>query len=129
MNCLEARKCMYDYLNRDLDERTLRDFLSHLEDCPECMEELKITHMVYTGVEKLENEDDDLNLDRAFRKSLEQSRFHLIRLSMLTTGRYAADTAVFWSLVLALLLRGRILLQKHGVELRYPVLSCLFFFV
>ncbi|MFC2734711.1 MAG: anti-sigma factor family protein, partial [Oribacterium sp.] len=50
MNCLEARKCMYDYLNRDLDERTLRDFLSHLEDCPECMEELKITHMVYTGV-------------------------------------------------------------------------------
>ncbi|MFC2734971.1 MAG: hypothetical protein ACFN2Z_05975, partial [Oribacterium sp.] len=84
---------------------------------------------VYTGVEKLENEDDDLNLDRAFRKSLEQSRFHLIRLSMLTTGRYAADTAVFWSLVLALLLLGRILLQKHGVELRYPVLSCLFFFV
>lgn len=111
MNCLEARKYMYDYLNRNLEERKLRDFLRHLEECPDCMEELRITHMVYSGVASLDKGNEEpLNLEREFRKSLEQSRFLLFRRTGLRILKYSVETAAFWSLLISLLLYLRITL-------------------
>ncbi|NWO21524.1 zf-HC2 domain-containing protein [Oribacterium sp. oral taxon 102] len=109
MNCLEARKCIYHYLNGDLGEEKLRSFLQHLTECPECMEELRITHMVYSGVAKLDSSTDDpLDLERDFRRSLEQSRFLLLRRTGLRITCYAVETAAFWSLLLSLLLYLRL---------------------
>ncbi len=107
MTCLEARKCIYDYLNHNLEDERLRGFLAHLEECPDCMEELRITHMVYSGVAKLDNDDDNLNLDREFRRTLERSRMHLLRLTGLRIARYSMDTAVFWALLFMLIMQLR----------------------
>ncbi len=109
MNCLEARKCMYDYLNGNLDELKLRGFLDHLEECSECMEELRITHMVYSGVAKLDDgSDDNMDLDREFRRNLEQSRFKLWKRTGLYITKYSVETAAFWSLIFILILYVRI---------------------
>ena len=47
MNCLEARKYIYDFVQKNWEEEMVEDFLKHLHSCPECQEELRITHMVY----------------------------------------------------------------------------------
>ena len=71
MTCLEARKCIYDYLNNKLSDEKLQEFMEHISECDECMEELRITHMVYSGVQKLDAVDDsNLNIDGSFRRQL-----------------------------------------------------------
>ena len=41
INCLLARKRIYAYLNDDLSDTELREFMEHVENCPECMEEVQ----------------------------------------------------------------------------------------
>lgn len=106
MTCLEARKNIFDYLNSSLDDHTLREFLRHIDSCPDCMEELRVTEMVYSGVRKLDEEDfQNMDFEREFRRLLEESRFHL----RMVTGRHilasVVDTLAFWSLVTALVLK------------------------
>ena len=109
MTCLEARKCIYAYLNNKLNDRELHDFLQHIEECPECKEELRITHMVYSGVAKLDSDtESSMNFDESFRKSLEQSKMHLFLMTVLRNIRYAIDTCAFWGIMIALALQIRI---------------------
>lgn len=86
MNCKEAEKKIPAFLNDDLDGRGLAEFMEHIEDCPECMEELSIQFLVAEGMEqleqgnnfnlqealtsKLENADDRIRLNRALRHIL-----------------------------------------------------------
>lgn len=109
ISCLEARKCIYEYLNGSLGEQRLRDFLDHIEECPECMEELRITHMVYSGAARLDSsEKEPLDLERDFHKSIERSRTMLMGRSGLRIARYAVETAAFWGLLTSFLLFLRI---------------------
>ncbi|MDD6281997.1 anti-sigma factor family protein [Oribacterium sp. HCP28S3_H8] len=115
MTCLEARKCIFNYLNHNLDDETLKKFMEHLEECPDCMEELRITHMVYSGVARLdsENDEDSMDLDSEFRHTLEQSRFHLMKVAAVRICRYAVDTMVFWETMIILFMQLRVWLLGY----------------
>ena len=64
MTCLDARKKIYDYLNNKLTDVELKDFIDHVNGCDECMDELRITHMVYRGAAELDSDaDTNLNID------------------------------------------------------------------
>ena len=109
MTCLEARKCIYDYLNNKLSDEKLQEFMEHISGCDECMEELRITHMVYSGVQKLDAVDDsNLNIDGSFRRQLMDTRFYLFRIHAIRIIRMAADSVVFWAVLVTLLLQLRI---------------------
>lgn len=109
MTCLEARKCIYDYLNHKLSDEKLQEFMDHISECDECMEELRITHMVYSGVQKLDAVDDsNLNIDGSFRRQLLDTKFYLFRTKALEIIRMVADSAVFWAVLVTLLLQLRI---------------------
>lgn len=109
MTCLEARKRIYDYLNNRLSDQELKEFLNHVESCHECMEELRITHMVYSGVASLDSDDDEgLNIDGIFRKNLQESKFYLFRLATRKVIRITIDTAIFWSILVTFILQVRI---------------------
>jgi hypothetical protein len=109
MTCLEARKRIYDYLNNRISDQELKQFLDHVENCHECMEELRITYMVYSGVAKLDSDDDSsLNIDGTFKKNLLESRFYLFRIAARKTIRIMVDTAIFWAFLITLILQLRI---------------------
>lgn len=109
INCLLARKRIYAYLNDDLSDTELREFMEHVENCPECMEELKITHMVYTGAKSLDDaESGTLDFETSFKRLLIRSKHYLLKLSMLHVMRYAVNTMSFCSVFLILLLQLRI---------------------
>ena len=46
MNCKEAEKMIPAFLVKQLNSRDLNQFLLHVEECPECMEELTIQYLV-----------------------------------------------------------------------------------
>ena len=100
-------------MNHRLDDRKLRAFLNHLEECAECKEELRITHMVYTGVEQLDDErSDSMDIEASFGTAIDEARFRLFRHDIRTIACYAADAVAFWSVLLALALQIRIWIYR-----------------
>ncbi len=72
MKCKEAEKEIPSFLNDELDGRDLAEFVDHIEDCPECMEELSIQFLVAEGLEQLE-QGNNFNLQKALTWKLEDA--------------------------------------------------------
>ena len=64
MNCKEAEKKIPLFLDDDLDGRDLAEFVEHIEDCPDCKEELSIQFLVTEGMDQLE-QGNNFNLQKA----------------------------------------------------------------
>lgn len=69
MNCKDTEKLIPAFLRDDLDSKELRQFIEHIDSCPECMEELSIQFLVAEGLERLEN-GSNFNLQNALAKKL-----------------------------------------------------------
>lgn len=62
MNCKRCEKLIPRFMNNSLDIDDLREFIEHVEDCPNCKEELTIEFLVKEGLNSLEKgETFDLN--------------------------------------------------------------------
>lgn len=72
MKCKEAEKEIPSFLNDELDGKDLAEFVDHIEDCPECMEELSIQFLVAEGLEQLE-QGNNFNLQKALTWKLEDA--------------------------------------------------------
>lgn len=70
MNCKEAEKKIPSFLNDELDGYDLAEFVEHIEECPECKEELSIQFLVAEGLEQLE-QGNNFNLQEALLETLE----------------------------------------------------------
>ncbi len=55
MTCKDADRVIALFLDDDLDNRELADFLNHIDNCPECREELTIQFLVKEGMQRLES--------------------------------------------------------------------------
>lgn len=75
MNCLEAQGMIMKYINDELSGPQLENFLNHIDNCPDCREELEIYYILTKGMKQL---DDDYvttyNFHDAFEKDLEKSK-------------------------------------------------------
>lgn len=69
MDCKEFEKMIPDFLDDKLDFLTLEQFNQHLDNCPDCREELTIHFLVTEGIQRLE-EGDAFDL----QKELEQKQ-------------------------------------------------------
>ena len=69
MNCKEAEKMIPAFLIKQLNSRDLNQFLLHLEDCPECMEELTIQYLVMIGTSLIE-EGKSFDLRKALNEMI-----------------------------------------------------------
>ncbi len=109
MTCLDARKRIYDYLNNKLPDEDLKEFIDHINGCTECMEELRITHMVYSGVAELDSDkDSDMDINGALNRYIAESKFHLWRVFLVKIMTMVVDTIVFWAVLMIFLMQIRI---------------------
>lgn len=72
MNCIDYRMSMLPYLKRELSVKKTRKLLSHVEECAECREELKVQFLVMEGMKRLEY-GKTFRLEEDFEKSLKTS--------------------------------------------------------
>ena len=54
MDCKEFAGLIPDFLHDELDDANLSEFLSHVDECENCMDELRIQYLIYEGLERLE---------------------------------------------------------------------------
>lgn len=75
MDCKEFNGLIQDFLNDRLSEMKLSEFLSHIENCDNCRDELRIQYLIYEGLERLEAGDTfDVDKDLADLMKLQKKR-------------------------------------------------------
>lgn len=96
MDCKEFLKLIPDFLNRDLEYRTLKHFLKHALHCSECFEELNIQFLITEGMNRLE-EGDAFDLNKELSKRLVEAKGKIRRNDNFLKVGMAFD--VLWILV------------------------------
>lgn len=75
MDCKEFNGLIQDFLHDRLNEMKLSEFLSHIEECEDCRDELRIQYLIYEGLERLEvGATFDVDRDLADFLELESKR-------------------------------------------------------
>ena len=55
MTCQEAERLVMPYIQGDLEDDQLEEFLEHIENCENCQEELEIYFTVDYGIRQLDS--------------------------------------------------------------------------
>lgn len=72
VDCKEIQKMIVPFDNRQLACKHLRMFLKHIDECPDCREELEIYYIVDYGL----NEDECVNVkEREYKELLDKFDF------------------------------------------------------
>ena len=103
MTCKDADKAIARFLDDDLDNRELADFLNHIETCPECKEELTIQFLVKVGMQRLED-GNTFNLSRELDNLLADSKKKLSARKTLVFVSYGLEIAVAAMFAICILL-------------------------
>lgn len=108
MNCREVEKLVIPYIKDELSIDELDDFLEHVEDCSNCLEELEINYMVDVGLRKLDEDDTVYDIVGDLQRKLESSTFRIQRFFTFQITKYAIGTLSSMALLVAILLQLRI---------------------
>lgn len=100
MNCKEAEKMIPVFLQDDLDNKMLEQFIEHIESCPECMEELSIQFLVSEGLERLEA-GNNFNLKNALEDRVKTAENEIKVYRGLKYTMICLETAVATAIVIA----------------------------
>lgn len=63
MRCIEAQQLVKPYIEGQLSDKQLEQFLEHVEQCPECYEELEIYFSIYETLESSGENSAEENYD------------------------------------------------------------------
>ena len=101
MNCKEAEKLIPAFLVKQLNNRDLDQFLLHVEDCPECMEELTIQYLVMIGTSLIE-EGKSFDLRKALNELLLEAWKSVQKWKFLVFASYIVEiiTLVVMTIIL-----------------------------
>ena len=78
MTCLEAQSKIIAYIDHNLERDEKADFLTHIKNCEDCMEELNI---YYTMIEGMRQLDGNLPLSKDFTEELNTRIEHELKQS------------------------------------------------
>ena len=96
-------KLIPQFLDDDLDNQDLSDFLDHIDNCPECKEELTIQFLVRVGMQRLED-GNTFNLVKELERELADAKKKMHRRKTLVLISYILEIAVAAMFALCLLL-------------------------
>ena len=109
MECKEIEHLIIPFIKYELSEEQLKEFLNHVETCPNCKEELEIYYMVYEGMKGLDEDDfTTYNLKDALLYHIEQGKQYLKEVYGYKVFKYALTTVSVIGLICAILIQLRI---------------------
>lgn len=95
MNCIECKRKIKDFLNDSLNTKQTIEFVEHVKNCDECMDELSVDFLVDEGLKRLDtatsfNLDKELyeKLDKATSKAKFERRFTIVSIMVTIIGSF-----------------------------------------
>jgi len=67
MNCIDVQRLIMPFINGELSNEELGEFIHHIKSCPNCMEELEVYYVLIAGMRQL---DEEKELSNDFHKDL-----------------------------------------------------------
>lgn len=110
-SCREAEKMVMPYINHQLDEKELEQFLKHVRSCPVCREELEIYYTVSVGLKQLDNANGVYDIAGSLEESMENAWLAVRTARLRKVICYAANTLNAASVLIILLMQIRIWMQ------------------
>ena len=101
MNCKDAEKKIPYFLQDEMDGSVLKEFVKHVDTCPECREELSIQFLVTEGLERLER-GNNFNLQEELLMKLEDAEYRININRMLRRVLICLEVAVALSIIVSL---------------------------
>lgn len=108
VTCKESERMVTPYINDELDGDELQAFLAHLENCPNCQEELEIYFMVDAGLKQLDKGYGTFDIIGSLQRRIEESYYRVRRMWVFRILRYAVNTLGIMAVVITVLLQLRI---------------------
>lgn len=108
MECREAERLVMPYIQDELTDQELEDFLEHIETCPACQEELEIYFMVALGLKQLDEGTGSFNMKWEMAEVLEESYRRVRFTKLIKITCYAVNTLAGLGLLSTFLLQLRI---------------------
>lgn len=102
MNCKEAEKLIPAFLVKQLNNQELEQFLIHMEECPECMEELTIQYLVMTGTSLIE-EGKSFDLGKALDLLLSEAKGRVQKWKLYTLLSYIFEALTIVIMIMIML--------------------------
>ena len=96
-------KLIPQFLDDDLDNQDLSDFLDHIDSGPECKEELTIQFLVRVGMQRLED-GNTFNLVQELERELTEAKKKMHRRKTLVLISYVLEISVAALFALCILL-------------------------
>ncbi len=78
ITCRDAIHSIPHFMDHTMTQSELRDFMYHVENCPECMEELSIQYLVKQGLEGLDD-NGPINLQADLDRTLQETRNRILK--------------------------------------------------
>lgn len=111
-DCIEIQSQIMDYIDGTLSDEDMETFLSHVNECSACKDELNIYYTVYLGLRQLENNDVEIeelkDVDSALEEQLEHSAIIMKHKKVLQICAYVFATVLFWSITSILIFEFKI---------------------
>ena len=96
MDCKEFNSLIQDFLNDRLSEMKLSEFLSHIEECEDCRDELRIQYLIYEGLARLEEGATfDVDKDLSDYMQLQRKRLSSEGIKLTAIASEIITTAAF----------------------------------
>lgn len=108
MNCKETEKNITPFLQEELIGSDLEEFVEHIENCPECMEELAIQFLVTEGMDQLES-GDSFNLQGALAQKVARAKRSMRVRWSLQKVLYSLEAAVVLAIIFAVCVGFRLI--------------------
>ncbi len=105
LTCDQAEKMVLPYINDELSDSELEDFLHHIYSCNACMEELEITFAIRMGLLELDDRMEDADIAQALNDRLDRSWVRVRSGKVLDVMSYAVDTLCAVSVAVALIMQ------------------------
>ena len=107
-SCREIEKMVMPYINHQLDEVQLEQFLKHIKSCASCREELEIYYTVSLGLRQLDSGSGVYDIAGSLEESMENAWLTVRTARLRRVICYAADTLDIASVLVMLLMQIRI---------------------
>ncbi len=105
MNCSVAQSNFISFIAGGLDGEDLEAFLDHLDQCPQCREELEINYSMYRGLEILDRDSDEpLNVQKEMEDMISQAkktvarRRRIKRAAAFFVVLFVSAMVLFWTI-------------------------------
>jgi len=99
MTCMEAQALITPFINDKLDITQLEDFLDHVEECKDCMEELRVYFALLTAMRQLdENEEISSDFDKELRRKIKDAQEKILHAKIV----HIRKRVLFFAMVIAI---------------------------